>query len=319
MAFASSSDSALAVAAQTTFGTATSGSGFQYMRFTGEGLGYNAETTASEEIDATRNVADAVRTAVSAGGSIEFELSRDDVTDLILQSALQSTATFDAGSEAEFNGTTQRLLTIEKKIVGTVPEYFLFDSLAVSSLSVNIEPGSIVTCSAELLGASQAAASASSTISTPTAAGTNSVINAVHGSNQIKLADVDGSGAAYENVQSLNFTIDNGLREQRRIGTTSLGGLGSGRFTVTGSITMYFESNLEYNQFINDYGRELEVILTDGTYGYTFMMPKIKYTSAQVLASGNDSDVVAAFEFQALKHTVGSDTYTMLITRDEAA
>lgn len=313
MAFASSSDSALAVATQSTFGTAAT-SGFQYMRFTGEGLGYNAETTASEEIDATRNVADSVRTAVTAGGNIDFELSQDSVTDLILESALQSAAALS--SAAQFNGTNQQLLTIEKKVVGTAAEYFLFDSMAVSSLSINVEPGAIVNCSAELLGASQAAATTSSGAGSVTDAGTEPVIHAVHSSNFIKLAAVDAGGVAQDNVQSVSINIDNGLREQRRIGTTSLGGLGSGRFTVTGSLVMYFQTNAEYNMFINDTARELELNLTDGTKGYTFMLPKIKYTSAQVLASGNDSDVVAAFEFQALKHTVGSDTYTMLVTRD---
>lgn len=324
MAFANSSDSSLAIASQAAFGTAnTTATDFQYMRYTGESLAFNVENIVSDEIDSTRNITENYRAAISAGGGIDFELSRDDTFDLLIQAALQSTNTFDAGSHNIFNGVTQRLLTIEKKIVGTAANYFLFDSLMVGSLEIEIEAGGIATGSVELLGRTQAAVTTPSSGLTGTvvAVGTSGVVEAANTSNYLKLEDTDdteGGGSAQANIQSVSLSIDNTLREQRIIATEELGGIGSGRFNVTGSITAYFETAAEYNKFIGNTARDFELNLTNGTVGYKFFLPKIRYTSAEIVAGGNDDNVMAEFEFQALKATVGSDDYTLEVTRDES-
>jgi hypothetical protein len=58
---------------------------------------------------------------------------------------------------------------------------------------------------------------------------------------------------------------------------------------------------------MSETARELEIdIIATDSKGYSFSFPSVKYTTAEVLASGIDSDIVVAFEWQALEHSTGS-------------
>ena len=47
-------------------------------------------------------------------------------------------------------------------------------------------------------------------------------------------------------------------------------------------------------------------------------MPEVIITSAQVLAGGNDEDVLMELEFQAVKTTVGSDDFTVALIKNQS-
>lgn len=304
MAIASTADAKLIFAPQSAFGS-TATTGFQYMRFNSESLVFAAETTTSEEITTSRGVSDVVRTAGGASGDIEFEMSYDAVTDYILEGVLQDTAW---ATNVLTNGNVQQYFTIEKQFTGTGAEYLLMEDAAVSGLEVNIEQGALVTATASFLGSNLTTGAGSSTTSAAiTAAGSNTVASGVGSGVAIKLGAVGGTSVELDNVQSCSFSIDNGLREQRRIGTSTLAGVGSGRFVVTGELVAYFEDDAEYALFMSETARELEIdIIATDSKGYSFSFPSVKYTTAEVLASGIDSDIVVAFEWQALEHSTGS-------------
>tara|TARA_R100001530_G_scaffold81934_1_gene57172 strand:- start:61 stop:996 length:936 start_codon:yes stop_codon:yes gene_type:complete len=309
MAFASTSNAKLAFGSQASgFGTPQT-TGLQYMRFNNESLTFAAETATSEEITTSRGVSDVIRTAGGASGDVEFELSYDAVTDLILEGVLQDTAW---STNVITNGSTQQYFTIEKEFTGTDADFFIVEDAAVSGLEVTVETGAIVTAVASFLGSTITNQEATSESGGITAAGSGALVSAVGSNVLIQLGGSPSSAGTITNVQSCSFAIDNGLREQRRIGTSALAGVGSGRFNVTGSLVVYFEDDDEYGLFMSETARNLTLVLnaSDGK-GYTFDFPKIKYTSAEILASGIDSDIVAAFEWQALEHSTG----TCIVTR----
>jgi hypothetical protein len=118
---------------------------------------------------------------------------------------------------------------------------------------------------------------------------------------------------------SLNF--DNGLRAQTQIGTTDLAGIGSGRFVATGSLTVYAnhtDSQTLFNNYINTTKFGICFQIGNSTDTYRFYLPEVIITSAQVLAGGNDEDVLMELEFQAVKTTIGSDTFTVQLVKNEA-
>ena len=315
MAFASTSDAKLYIAEQASFGSSP-GSGYQYIRYTGESIAFAAETATSEEISTSRGISDVIRTAGGSSGDIEFELSYDAVTDMFLEGALQDNS-FAGGDQVLQNGSTQTYYTIEKEFVGTATDYFLMKDAAVSTFAINIEQGAIITGTVGLLGSTLVSDDDSVTGSAITAAGSNAVMSAVDTETVIKLTAVDttswGGISAQTNVQSASFLIDNTLREQRRIGTSALAGIGAGRFNVTGTLVLYFESNDEYANFMSETARSLYIECKQGAVGYVFEFPKIKYTTAEVLAGGIDEDVLVSFEWQGLESATNK---TMKVTRD---
>lgn len=310
MAFATTADAKLIFAPQTAWDSIPT-SGYQYMRFNSESLAFAAETITSEEITTSRGVSDVVRTTGGVAGDIEFELAYDAVTDYILEGALQDTSW---ETDALKNGTTQQYFTIEKQFTGTAGEYFLAKNCAIAGLEVTVEQGALVMATASVMGSTMTQSASSINTATITAAGSNSIVSGVGSNVDIAVGGSPSSAASKDNVQSCSFAIDNGLREQRRIGSSALSGVGSGRFVVTGSLVMYFEDDAEYTTFMNETARQLELTLkgTDGK-GYVMNFPSIKYTTAEVLASGIDTDIVVEFEWQALEHSTG----TLIVTRDD--
>jgi hypothetical protein len=318
MAFADTSDSKLLIHAQSAWDTiSTTATDWRYMRFNSEGLMFAADTNQSEEITQSgRGVSDLIRTAGSAQGDIEFELSYDVGTDYLLQGALQDSAW---AANVIQNGSQQQYFAFEKQFTGTDTDYFLAENCAVTGLEISVETGNIVMATASMLGSTislPGTTGESSYIAagTSVAAGTNNVISAVSSNVEIHVSSNVSSSTALTDVQSASFAIDNSLREQRRIGSSALTGVGSGRCVVTGSIVQYFADNDEYITFMNETDRQIKFVLTDSVddKGYTFVFPKVRYSSCEILASGVDSDIVASFEWQALEHSTDG---TVQVTR----
>lgn len=92
MALASSSLTAIRYVPEATFGvTPTTGS--KALRFTGESLEFSAQSESSKEIRPDRQTTDLIRTGVSAGGDINFEMSYKEY-DPLIEAALQGTYAF---------------------------------------------------------------------------------------------------------------------------------------------------------------------------------------------------------------------------------
>lgn len=75
MSFSDSSQAQLVFKKETVFGTAMTGVNFDEFRFTGESLNFNVETAESQEINASRQVSDLIRTNAGAGGDVNIEMS----------------------------------------------------------------------------------------------------------------------------------------------------------------------------------------------------------------------------------------------------
>tara|TARA_X000000950_G_scaffold289075_1_gene409568 strand:+ start:2443 stop:3444 length:1002 start_codon:yes stop_codon:yes gene_type:complete len=304
------------------------------LRVTAESIVPAISTISSEEIDATRNVSDLNKVSSQAEGDIEFEFSADGPVDALITSVLQtgSSGANDVDNMTDNtsyqNGTTQTSYAIEKKTTDGSTNFFqLYQGMVPASLELTGESGSFVTGTVGFVGAKVNAMSGSGTLTSTLTTSTqpfstvdsNTNIKFNTGAASVTNAEYGELTNVVPTAFSLNF--DNGLRAQTQIGTTDLAGIGAGRFTATGSLTVYAnhaDSQTLFNNYINTTRFGMCIQIGNSTDNYRFYLPEVIITSAQVLAGGNDEDVLMELEFQAVKTTVGSDNFTVQLVKNEA-
>tara|TARA_R100001509_G_scaffold162714_1_gene135046 strand:+ start:1010 stop:2011 length:1002 start_codon:yes stop_codon:yes gene_type:complete len=304
------------------------------LRVTAESIVPAVSTIASEEIDSSRNVSDLNKVSSQAEGDIEFEFSADGPIDALITSVLQATGSGanDVDNMADnttyFNGTTQTSYAIEKKTSDGSTNFFqLYQGMVPNTLELTAESGSFVTGTVGFVGSKINAMSGSATL-TSSLTTTTQPFSTVHADTNIKFntgaaSTTNADYAELTNVVPTAFSLnfDNGLRAQTQIGSTDLAGIGAGRFTATGSLTVYAnhaDSQTLFNNYINTTRFGMCVQIGDSTNTYRFYMPEVIITSAQVLAGGNDEDVLMELEFQAVKTTVGSDDFTVALVKNQS-
>lgn len=209
------------------------------------------------------------------------------------------------------NGTTKKSYLIEKRFTDLSPvEYLYFTGMRVGGVSANIEPGSILTGTLSFAGKRGFAANVSSGLSDEDAP-TGDVANAVDNVSNILL---DGS-ALDADLTSMTFEINNNTRDKPAIANLGNVDIGLGRFNVNGTITMYFSSRTLYDKYLAFTAHSWSFVVSVDDDSYVFNFPSIKFSEGQILAEGNDGDVVAEMNFQArrdptLGFTMGIDRFS---------
>ena len=298
-----SSQTRLSHIAEVTWGTTPATPTLVNLRYTSESLNANIENVVSNEIRADRNVADLIQVGQSAGGNVNFELSAGTF-DTLLESLMYSTWSTNVLK----NGVTQKSVTLEKTFEGgATDQYHRFAGAIANSMSLSMQVGQIVTGSFGFVAKSVTVAQAAIASSSYTAVNTNAVMNAASGFGSLTI-----TGATGPELTALNLNISNNLRVQQAIGAVAARGVTAGRFVVTGDLTAYFESAELYDMFLAGTAADLSFVLTDAaSKSYTFAIANLKFSNCEVIAGGNDQDVMVKMNFQGLFDTDS----TLSITR----
>lgn len=280
--------------AEVTYGTTpTNSTAWQAMRYASHTLGGRPNTTVSNEINATRQVADLIQVGQEVGGEIACEFSCNTYDDL-LQAAMCGTWTTDVLKV----GTTDRSFSLEAKYADwTTPHYLQYKGMKVGSASFKFAYGSVATVSFGFAGKTH--------LSTTTSLlGTGSIVAAtttdvLNGSSDISGVEIDGS-APTSIVKSITVNISNNLRAIEGVGAVGPQDQAYGRASITGTIEMYFDDAAAYTKLLANTSATFEFTVGDGSNSYTFYFPKIKFNSGSPEASGIDTDVMQRLEFTAL-------------------
>ena len=304
MAIAETSQTRLAIIAESAYGTTPATPAFTKLRYTGDSLKHNRGNVTSNEIRQDRNVSDLIQVSGGAEGGINFELSYG-AFDTLIEAALCGTW----NTNVLENGVSKKSFTIEKTYEQGATDTFLgYTGMVVNTMSLNIAVQEIVTGSFGFMGKGGYVSSAIISGATYAEAAANDVMSA--GLSFSGLA-ITGGGAP--NLTGLTLEINNNARMQPVVGSIDSLGVGLGRFTVTGTITAYFENKTAYELFLAGTATDLEFTLSDGDNDYEFVIPKLKFSDGDVPVAGNDQDVIITLPFQALyDETLGA---TIEITR----
>ena len=226
----------------------------------------------------------------NAGGSLTVQPSPP----------VSTSGTFRVRQSGIHNSTVPKSWLIEKEM-RDVTEFFAFTGQRVESWSLNIVPGSIITGTLNFRGKEVFEAAATVFPGSPAVAAlpvTTDVLNSVDNIGNIQ---IDGLTPVGVNFTELSFEINNNLRDQPALGSLFNVGVGAGTVAITGSIISYFLNRNLYSKFRNFDDVKLSFTATDqaGT-SYLFFFPRFKITGGEVVAGGNNTDVLANFTFEAI-------------------
>lgn len=196
------------------------------------------------------------------------------------------------------NGAIRKFFTIQKRFNdATAVLYNNFRGCYVNGMSLNFETGSILTGSFDLLGKNSDMGTTAISGQTDNAAASADVMNAVGNVKNIEFAN-DPTTARF---LSLSMDLANNLREQKAVGTLGAAGIGLGRLEVSGSISIYFEDEVEYNKYVNATSFAVSFRVEDSSgNAYIFTFPNVKYESMSANSGGTDTDVVLDATWRAI-------------------
>ncbi|TFH65749.1 MAG: hypothetical protein E4G91_01330 [Candidatus Zixiibacteriota bacterium] len=217
------------------------------------------------------------------------------------------------------NGVVLKSFLLEKAFTD-VNEFFTFTGMRVGTAALNIAPGEILNGSFGFQGQNSTVQGTSivagllSPETVPIAA--NDVFNAVD-----NVANVLIDGVADPDVcfTEISIAIDNSLRFQPCIGQLESSGIGVGRNSITGTLAAYFVNRTFYEKYINFDTVSISFTVALGGNTYLIDFPSVKFTNGEVVAGGNDQDVLASIDFTAkrdstLGFTMGMNRYGTIPT-----
>ncbi len=266
---------------------------FQRMRFTEESIALEQHGVASNEVRADGEISDLISTGESARGDLSFELSVGPEFDALFEHALRGS--FEAGELRA--GIERKSMTFEKRFrIGAVSRFFRYSGCGVDKLSLTVQAGRVVTGAVSFLGHDEM-------LDTDIIAGAGySKVN----DNQIMAAPNVGmismSAVAGElSYANLSLRLNNNLRVQPALGYTGGVGVGYGRREITGKVTVFLEDFDLYEAAAHGNASSLSFPISDGVLGYTFTLPRVRFTSRRVVANGDYQGILADFGFHALR------------------
>lgn len=201
------------------------------------------------------------------------------------------------------NGTDLRSFTFEKKLNTDI--YHNFVGERNNGITLEFAAKSIITGNMVLLGqtVSTSTSSLEARATGYTPVNSADVMDATSNVSGLKLNgnDLDTNG---DFIQSWSFTLNNNLRAIDAAANFGSVAVVNGSASNSGSIAMFFRDNTYYNLFRANTAMPFKFYITDGAGNYLFFyMPRIKFNSFPVQATGKNTDIVADGGFAAFPDT----------------
>jgi len=196
------------------------------------------------------------------------------------------------------NGVTESSFTLEKAFTD-IGKHIAFTGMVANNLSLSIQTGQVLAGSVTFMGQSAAIADATVGTGMPVAASTNAVMNAVNNIGEVREGGTVLAGTV---LSSLSLELTNRLRGIKAVGSLGNVDVGAGRCAVTGRVSIYFSDGAWYQKYLAGTETSLSFRVQDGAgNAYVVSLPRVKLTGGDVRAGGNDQDVMAEFDLQALR------------------
>jgi hypothetical protein len=111
---------------------------------------------------------------------------------------------------------------------------------------------------------------------------------------------IDGTVDSSVCFTEISFDVENNLRFQPCIGQLESSGIGVGRTQISGTLSAYFVNRTFFERYLNFDTTSVSFSVTDAA-GNTYLIdfPSVKFTNGEVVAGGNDEDVLVTIEFTA--------------------
>lgn len=192
------------------------------------------------------------------------------------------------------NGVTLQPFTVEKQMLD-IGQYHTFRGMNVSKFATSFASKSLTVGTFTFLGKDMLANASTQLTGAVAASNTYDIQNGVRGLGQLWEG---GAPLTTTSIKSISMDIDSGLRAQDAAGTLGLVGVGIGTFKVSGKLTVYFASGALFAKYLADQYTSFVIQTTDTAgNGYVITVPKVMLSNGQVLAGGQDTDMMAEFDY----------------------
>jgi len=281
MALAQGSRSRLVYTVENTFGTTPGSPAMKTIPINSHTLNLEKSAIESQEIRSDRQVAVFRHGNKSVSGNIEVEFRPDDYDDF-LESALFGQFTTAGVLKL---GTTFQSMSIEDGALD-IAQYRLFTGMAVDTLNLEVTPNQMVTARFGMVGKTMTVAGTPADASVD-AALSDDPFDAFSGT-------INEGGAPIALVSGLTLNVENNIEPTFVIGSAVTPQMEYGRGRVTGEFTAYFQDATLLNKFLDETESSLSFSLASTVTGdtYTFLVPKIKYSGANIPLSDEQSRLV---------------------------
>ena len=112
---------------------------------------------------------------------------------------------------------------------------------------------------------------------------------------------IDNGALATQNFSNLSFSINNTIRAVDAVSNLNHIDIKAGRLSITGSMNIYFEDIIAYQQFIDGNAFFFSFAATDSLSNtYFISVPAVKFSSGSIVAGGLDTDLIFEAEFEAI-------------------
>lgn len=282
MSFAQGSRSGLSYVVESSYGTTPGSPSMIAIPLNSHSLELMKDGIESAEIRDDRMVDVFRHGNKKVQGDIEVDFRADDYDDL-LESAFFGQFTTAGVLKA---GVTPQYLSMEDRALD-INQYRLFTGCAVNTFNLTVATNSMIKAKFGMVGKDMAV-SGSSVDAVVTAGSGNKAFDSFTGT-------ITEGGSGIATVTSVELNIDNGLNHTFVVGASTSPQLEYGRAKVSGTIQAYFADATLITKFVNETESALVFSLTDGATGntYTFTVPRIKYSGANVPLAGEGSRVVS--------------------------
>jgi hypothetical protein len=216
---------------------------------------------------------------IAVAGDIAFEFADSDF-DTFLEAVMHST--FSTGVLK--HGTGISSYHIEGRENDNT-DYSLVKGAIFNQLALNMSLDALVTGTASIV-ARDIVASGTSFDATMTASSNTPPFTGHE-------VTVSWKGSTYK-ASSASLTINNNFEPNFILGSNLADSFSKGFIDVSGSLELYVENITLSTDFRDEVEDDLSIVIADATNSYTFLMPKVKLTSAEKNPAGQGSIILTA-------------------------
>lgn len=203
------------------------------------------------------------------------------------------------------NGTTQNSYSIEKEWGDLASTFSLTKGCVIDGQSLTVPADGIITGSISLLGKQSASTTSSADSGTHGTAGSGAVLSGID--NIIAFSE----NGTQMTITGFNFTMTNNLRQRNEVGSAFAVSVGAGSLGVTGSFQAYFAAGTPVSvidRYLAGTNSSISCVFTDGTNQVAIDFPRVRLTSGQRVAGGQNQDVILEVGFEAFKNETSGHT-----------
>lgn len=286
---------------EATPGVLPNSAAFKALRITGESLKANFQFDQSKELREDRTEPEQVIIASNVSGDANFELLWDGQDDFMAAVCGQDAWTAaGAGVKTLKNGVAGKSFSILKRFKDLADVNHLFTGMYVNTWNLNVQKKSIITGSFGLIGMlSTNGQLATVTTGAPTYAAA-SATDPMNGSSHLKGIKMDGVSMTSA-VDKASISMMNNYKAEERLGSLAPTGYTQGRIQVTGTMDIYFKTEVEYNKYKagTPWAFELDFEDNDGNE-LVYLFDRCKFEDMEIVAGGTNQDVIAKGKWRAL-------------------